>query len=155
MQNRRNVQVGSLDNQQKPREGKTEVQFTVTTKSWIRNREKRVSEIVVRELKRAKPGEWGCVQAREEWSTEEETHRCPGHFWICKFGTVPGIMSCVEKKFELQDHKWEEYRGTRFYRTTWCQLFSKCWGPCDIRRKPPATDTFFHKRHTQGKLLEV
>ncbi len=36
-----------------------------------------------------------------------------------------------------------------------CQLFlSKCWGPCDNRRKPPPTDTFFHKRHTQGKLSE-
>jgi hypothetical protein len=41
-------------------------------------------------------------QSREEWSTEEESHRCPGHFWICKFGTVPGNMTCVEKKFELQ-----------------------------------------------------
>ncbi len=28
--------------------------------------------------------------------------------WICKFGTVPGNMSYVEKKFELQDHQWEE-----------------------------------------------
>ena len=36
-----------------------------------------------------------------------------------------------------------------------CQLLlSKCWGPCDIRRKPPPTDTSFHKRHTQGKLPE-
>jgi hypothetical protein len=26
-------------------------------------------------------------------------------------------------------------------------LLSKCWGPCDIRRKPPPTDTFFHKTH--------
>jgi hypothetical protein len=33
-------------------------------------------------------------------------------------------------------------------------LLSKCWGPCDIRRYPPPTDTFFHKRHTQGKLPE-
>ena len=24
-------------------------------------------------------------------------------------------MSCVEKKFELQGRKWEEYRGTRYY----------------------------------------
>ena len=39
----------------------------------------------------------------------------PGHFWICKFGTVPGSMSCVEKKFELQTRKWEEYKDTRYY----------------------------------------
>ncbi len=35
--------------------------------------------------------------------------------WICKFGTVPGSMSCVEKKFELQTRKWEEYKDTRYY----------------------------------------
>ena len=36
-----------------------------------------------------------------------------------------------------------------------CQLLlSKCWGPCDIRRKPPPTDTSFYKRYTQGKLPE-
>ncbi len=40
----------------------TEDQFTVTAKAGIRNREKRVVEIVVRELKRAKPGAWGCVR---------------------------------------------------------------------------------------------
>ena len=93
----------------------TEDQFTVTASAGIRNRVQRVAEIVVRELKRAKPGAWGCVQAREVWSSKQETHMRPGHFWICKFGTVPGSMSCVEKKFELHGRKWEEYRGTRYY----------------------------------------
>ena len=68
----------------------------------------------MRELKWAKPDLWGCVQTREVWSTEEETQLRPGHFWTCKFGTVPGNMSCVEKKFELQDRKWEEYKGIRY-----------------------------------------
>jgi hypothetical protein len=49
------------------------------------------------------------------WSTEEEAHLCPGHFWICKFGTVPGSKSCLEKKFDLQTRKWEEYKDTRYY----------------------------------------
>ena len=49
------------------------------------------------------------------WSTEEQTNMRPGHFWICKFGTVPGSISCVEKKFELQTRKWEEYKDTRYY----------------------------------------
>ena len=71
--------------------------------------------MALRELKRAKPGAWGYVQARDVWSTEEEAHMRPGHFWICKFGTVPGSMSCVEKKFDLQSRKWEEYKGTRYY----------------------------------------
>jgi hypothetical protein len=67
----------------------------------------------VRELKRAKPGVWGCIQAREVWSSEEETNMRSGHFWICKLGTFPGSMTCVERKFELQDRKckWEEYKG--------------------------------------------
>ena len=40
----------------------------------------------------------------------------PGHFWICKLGTVPGSMSCVEQKFDLQGSKckWKEYKGTRY-----------------------------------------
>jgi hypothetical protein len=75
----------------------------------IRNREKRVADIVVRELKRAKPGVWGCIQSREVWSSEEEANMRSGHFWICKLGTFPGSMTCVERKFELQDRKckWE------------------------------------------------
>jgi hypothetical protein len=94
----------------------TEDQFTVTSSTGIRNREKRVADIVVRELKRAKPGTWGCIQAREVWSSEEETNMRSGHFWICKIGTFPGSMTCVEKKFELQGRKckWEEYKGTRY-----------------------------------------
>jgi hypothetical protein len=58
----------------------TEDQFTVTSSEGIRNREKRVADIVVRELKRAKPGAWGWIQAREVWSTEEEANMRPGHF---------------------------------------------------------------------------
>ncbi len=91
-----------------------EDQFTVTSSAGIQNREKWVADIVVRELKRAKPGEWGCIQARQVWSTEEEANMRPGHFWICKLGTVPGSMSCVEKKLELQGRKWEEYKCTRY-----------------------------------------
>ncbi len=52
----------------------TEDQFTVTSSSGIRNHEKRVSDIVVRELKRDKPGVWGCIQSDEVWSSEEEVN---------------------------------------------------------------------------------
>jgi hypothetical protein len=94
----------------------TEDLFTVTSSVGIRNREKRVGEIVVRELKRNKPVAWCFVQTHEEWSTEEEAHRCPGHFWICNLGTFPGTMTCVERKFELQGRKckWDQYKGTRY-----------------------------------------
>jgi hypothetical protein len=61
-----------------------EDQFTVTSSSGIRNRDKRVTDIDVRELKRAKPVVWGYIQAREVWSSEEEANMRTGHFWICK-----------------------------------------------------------------------
>ncbi len=94
----------------------TEDQFTVTSSAGIRNHKKRVADIVVRELKRAKLGALGYIQAREVWSTEEESNIRPGHFWICQFGTVPGSMTYVERKFELQGRKCksEEYTGTRY-----------------------------------------
>ena len=47
-------------------------------------------------------------------STKEETHVCPGHKWILRFGNVVGSTSCVEKKFKLAPHKYEEYKGLRF-----------------------------------------
>jgi hypothetical protein len=34
---------------------------------------------------------------------------------MCKFGTVSGSMSYVEKKFQFQSRNWEEYRDTRYY----------------------------------------
>ncbi len=101
MQNRRNVQVGCRDNQQKPRPGKdgflphtrlglvanqtawTEDQFTVTSSAGIRNREKRAADTVVRDLKRTKPGAWASIQDREVWSTEEEANMRSGqHFFV-------------------------------------------------------------------------
>jgi hypothetical protein len=48
------------------------------------------------------------------WSTEEEANMWTGHFWIYKLGTVPGSTSWIEKKFELQVRKWEEYKGNRY-----------------------------------------
>ncbi len=46
------------------------------------------------------------------WSSEEEAHIRSGHFWISKFGTVPGNMSYVEKKFELTFQEWDPSAGT-------------------------------------------
>ncbi len=48
-----------------------EVEFTVTASSGIRNRDVRVTEIVVRELEKAKPDKCECVQARETWAPQE------------------------------------------------------------------------------------
>ena len=60
--------------------------FKVTPAAGIREREKRRNETLRRELPKARPGAWGCVQARELWSTKEEIHLRPGHHWLCEFG---------------------------------------------------------------------
>jgi hypothetical protein len=39
---------------------------------------------------------------------------CHGHFWLLKFGKVPGSNSCVEKKFKLGTRQYEEYKGVHF-----------------------------------------
>ena len=117
VQNRRNVQVGSRKNQTKPRtgtDGFLHHAFTVTASSGIRNRDVRVPEIVVRDLEKATPDKWGCVQARELWSPQEDRQVRPGHLWL-KFGKVPGSKSCVEKKFKLGTRKYEEYKGCLLY----------------------------------------
>ncbi len=89
-------------------------QFTVTSSSGIRDRDTRVAEIVTRELEWAKPDKWAYVQTRELWSPKGERQVHPGHFWMLKFGKVPGSKSCVQKEFELGDRKCEEYKGLRF-----------------------------------------
>ncbi len=50
---------------------------------------------------------------RVDNSPQEERQVCPGHFWLMKFGKVPG-NSCVEKKFKLVTLKYEEYKGVYF-----------------------------------------
>ena len=82
--------------------------------SCIKEREKRIKEILNKEIPKAKPGNWACVQARELWSTEEEVHFRPGHHWLCELGDAGDGTSC-EKKFELGPRQWEDYKGTRFY----------------------------------------
>jgi hypothetical protein len=83
VQNRRNVQLGSRQNQVKPRAG---------TNGFLHHTR------------------LGLVG----WIAQEERQVCPGHFWLLKFGKVPGRNSCVEKKFKLGTRKYEEYKGVRF-----------------------------------------
>ncbi len=101
VQNRRNVQLGSRQNQAKPRTDTDGFlhHTSLGLVGWI------AYEIVVRELEKAKPDKWGCVQARELWSPQEERQVRPGHFWLLKFGKVLGSNSCVERKFKLGTRK--------------------------------------------------
>ncbi len=80
----------------------------------INHREKRVSEWVAKVLPLAKPGVWGCVQARSQWSTEEDVFMRPGHHWLCEFGDVGNDTNCVNQ-FNLEHLKWEDYRDTHSY----------------------------------------
>ena len=86
----------------------------MTPAAGIREREKRRNETLRRELPKARPGAWGCVQARELWSTKEEIHLRPGHHWLCEFGDA-GDGTSVEKTFTLPRGKFEVYKGVRFY----------------------------------------
>lgn len=90
-----------------------EKHFTVRDRAGIQERRKRAEHAVQEALKGAKPGNWGCVQVREGWSTEELPHYRPGHFWIFEFGEA-SQGSSVEKEFHLQARRSEVYKGTRF-----------------------------------------
>ena len=99
-----------------------EDKFTVRPASGIKEREKRIAETLAKQLPKAKPGVWGCVQvgfrierqpscdclhalltccdvtvvqARELWSTKEEVHLRPGHHWLFEFGDA-GDGTCFE-----------------------------------------------------------
>ncbi len=80
----------------------------------IEQRKKRVAEWVGKALPSVKPGVWGCVKARTQWSTEEDVHMRPGHHWLCEFGDAGNGTSC-ERQFNLGHRHSEDYRGTRFY----------------------------------------
>ena len=90
-----------------------EKHFTVRDRAGIQERRKRAEHAVQEALKGAKPGNWGCIQVREGWSTEELPHYRPGHFWIFEFGEA-SQGSSVEKEFHLQARRSEVYKGTRF-----------------------------------------
>ncbi len=91
-----------------------EEQFTVLPFQGIEQRKKRVSEWVAKTLSSVKPGVWGCVQTRTQWSTEEDAHMRPDHHWHCEFGDAGNGTSC-ERQFNLGHHQCEDYCGTRFY----------------------------------------
>jgi len=90
----------------------------VTQEAGIQQRKKRVAEMITKEMAKAKPGAWGCVQAREQWSEEEQIHLRPGHHWIFEFGEAPDGTSC-EFTFAFSPLQPKRngvvYKGMRFY----------------------------------------
>ena len=104
----------------------TVLQETVEERAWHMNM--KINQVVVmyldgdqivqsglsKDLSLTKTVVWGCVQARAQWSTEEDAHIRPGHHWLCEFGDAGNGTSC-EKQFNLDHRKCEDYRGTHFY----------------------------------------
>ena len=52
--------------------------------SGVANRRKEAQETGKTLARKLKPGEFFAVQARERWSTAEEQHLRPGHFWVAQ-----------------------------------------------------------------------
>ena len=102
VQNRRNVEVRSLENQPKPHTGKdgflchTRLGLVGWISYWSLGYSALTVIILVSLIKTL-----GCCEGAKKGQTW-----CVG---------VSGSMSSVEKKFDLQVRKWEEYRGTRYY----------------------------------------
>ena len=87
----------------------------MTRAAGIEERKKRVAEMIAKELTKARPGAWGCVQTREMWSSDEQVHLRPGYHWFFEFGDGGEASSC-EKLFLLpQRRTGVVYKGTRFY----------------------------------------
>eukprot|EP00966_Prymnesium_polylepis_P332645 7388128-Prymnesium_polylepis.1 len=92
----------------------TEGEFVVTPKARIANRKKRLAELWDMLRTEIAPRKFGCCQVRELWSTAEEVHYRPGHYWIFEFGDA-GDGSSFEKDFTLPRRSWQDYNGVRFY----------------------------------------
>lgn len=69
-----------------------EAHFTHCDKGF-QQRKKRVAEMVAKELAKATPGAWVCVQAHEQWSEDEEIHLRPGHHCF-EFGDIGNGSIC-------------------------------------------------------------
>ena len=92
----------------------TEGEFKVTPKAGIANRKKRLAELWEALRPEISPRKFGCCQVRELWSSDEEVHYRPGHYWIFEFGNA-GDGTSFEKEFSMPRRSWQDYKGTRFY----------------------------------------
>jgi len=71
--------------------------------------------MIAKELAKAKPGAWGCVQTRKMWSTDEQIHLRPDHYWRFEFSDG-GEGSRCEKLFSLPHLRSRVvYKVTCFY----------------------------------------
>jgi len=79
--------------------------FTVTKTTGIEEKKKKVAEMIAKELTKAKPGAWGCVQTREMWSTDKQVQLRPGYHWFCEFSEGLDSMD-VDGNINLPIHRY-------------------------------------------------
>ena len=128
------------------RYGYEEATITCNFASGQGNAKARAKELW-QDLKRVlKEGKFAAVQARELWSTEEQVHMHPGHFWACELGNADALLKRMENKgspilagpFESRQHwppnegetGWlEAYRGIvrQRYDVGECALLLRCY----------------------------
>ena len=119
--------------------GYEEATITCTQASGIGNAKVRAKALWA-ELKRLlRAGKFAAVQARELWSTEEQVHMRPGHFWACELGDADGKGSPIlAGPFDKQQYwppnegeaGWEtRHRGItrRRYDAGDCALLVRCY----------------------------
>ena len=123
-----------------------------------------------KELKRVlKPGKFGAAQARELWSTEEQVHMRPGHFWALQFGDAGDLLAdpsrkgtVVLKEFSSREYwppnegdpDWKDvYRGIPRHRYDpgECALLLRCY----VHRTAddPEGLTFVRWQEKPGEIL--
>jgi len=84
-------------------------QITCDAASGVANARMRQRELWEKKLKpKLKAGLYAAVQARAAWSTDEESHYRPGHFWVFELGEENG--SPIVQTFDRRS----TYKGIRF-----------------------------------------
>ena len=145
--------------------GYEEACITCTQASGIANAKMR-AKALWQELKRLlKAGKFAAVQARELWSTEEQVHMRPGHFWACVLGDADGKGSPILFGPFVKQQYWpptegeegwkEEFRSLtrQRYDAGDCALLVRCY----YHRTPDDREglTFVRWQARPGEMLVI
>lgn len=147
------------------RYGYEEATITCTAASGIANARSRARQLwfELRPLLRA--GKFAAVQAREQWSDEEDVHMRPGHFWVCELGDADGKGSpIIAGPFSKQEYwppaegrsGWEDrFRGIARlrYDAGECAILLRCY--MNRTADDPEGLTFVRWKESPNEILVV
>jgi hypothetical protein len=105
------VQVEQVRNCYNPRDLEHMTQLTRTMRSVIRSHQMDVSDCLSSKLTVWKEDQF-TVQPKQGITQREKRVAQ----WVAKVLSYTGNDTSCEKKFNLSNRKWEDYRGTRFYK---------------------------------------